>query len=309
MKLNAILPFLIPVIIAGGLIGYNEMNDNTLLNVLTGSQPQEAIIVPTRTPELLQEQVSIKNEQNAENPQEEQITATNSEYKTKTVTLENNDVLLVTDTEVTLSNNNHNIKTNDIIAAGVLDNVPLGFLRKVTNISQENDKYLLQTEKASLSDAYANEIVNPVQDSNTNNNSYTFQPSDEDASQKQDLEFITELIETEATIAQKSYNCGSKGCFETSFKNCTPTIGIDEILKPYSQKTQYEIVGMGQNGCKVKTTFEISFFPDWEGKSITCELDNSLSITEAAGLIYQPNGSDNLNCQGELLAELKKYGY
>ena len=66
---------------------------------------------------------------------------------------------------------------------------------------------------------------------------------------------------------------------------------------------------MGDIGCKVKTTFEVSFFPDWEGKSITCELDNSKSMTEAVGLIYQPNGSENLNCQGELLPELKKYGY
>ncbi len=309
MKLNAILPFLIPVVIAGGLIVYNEMNDNVLLNMLNSSNSKKEINVIPQTSELPQGQVSTKNEQNEENPQEEEITTNNSEYKSKTITLENDDVLFVTDTEVTLSNNKHNIKANDIIVAGVLDNAPLGFLRKVTSISQNNGKYLLQTEKASLGDAYANEIANPVQESNTENTSYTFQPSDEDASQKKDSEFITELIETEATIAQKSYNCGLKGCFETSFRNCTPTIGIDEILKPYSQKTQYEIIGMGQNGCKVKTTFEISFFPDWEGKSITCELDNSLSITEAAGLIYQPNGSDNLNCQGELLPELKKYGY
>lgn len=129
-----------------------------------------------------------------------------------------------------------------------------------------------------------------------------------DSNGKED-NFVTELVETEAAIAQTSYNCGSKDCLETSFKKCTPAIGIDEILKPYNQKTQYEIIGMGSKGCKVKTTFEITFFEDWQGKSITCELDNSLPIAEASMFIYQPNGSEDLNCEGELLPELKKYGY
>ena len=305
MKLNAILPFLLPVLIAGGLIGYNEMNDNVLLEMLKNDSAQIQNI----------DQNIVAETEQIEQPNAIQVvestTNTNVENKPKTVTLENVDVALVAGNQVTLTNNKHNIKTNDIVVAGILDNAPLGFLRKVTNISQDNGKYLLQTEKASLSDAYANEIANPVQEPDTanSNNSYTFQPSDAEDSQNQDSEFITELIESDATIAQKSYNCGSKGCFETSFKDCTSTIGIDEILEPYSQKTQYEIIGKGEKGCKVKTTFEVSFFKDWEGKSITCELDNSLSITEAAGLIYQPNGSSNLNCQGELLPELKKYGY
>lgn len=266
MKLNAILPFLLPVLIAGGLIGYNEINDNALLKVLKNKSTQIQNIDQNTVAETEQvEQPNIIQET-------ENTTNTNVENNPKTVTLENTDVALVTETQVTLTNNNHDIKVNDIIVAGVLDNAPLGFLRKVTNISQDNGKYLLQTEKASLSDAYANEIANPVQESNTanSNNSYSFQPTDAEDSQNQDSEFITELIESDATIAQKSYNCGSKGCFETAFSNCTSAIGIDEILEPYSQKTQYEIVGMGQKGCKVKTTFEVSFFKDWEGKSITC---------------------------------------
>lgn len=306
MKLNAILPFLLPVLIAGGLIGYNEMNDNVLVEMLKNNSTQIQNFNQNQVAEIEQiEQPNVTQE--AEN-----TSNTNVENNPQTVTLENTDVALVTETQVTLTNNNQNIKANDIVVAGVLDNAPLGFLRKVINISQENGNYLLQTEKASLSDAYANEIVNPVQEPDTNN-SYTFQPSDavtkNEFTNTENSEFITELIESEATIAQKSYNCGSKGCFEMAFKNCTSAIGIDEILKPYSQKTQYEIINMGETGCKVKTTFEVSFFPDWEGKSITCELDNKLSITEAAGLIYQPNGSETLNCQGELLPELKKYGY
>ena len=41
MKINAILPFLIPVAIAGGLIGYNETNNNILLTMLSNnSSPQ-----------------------------------------------------------------------------------------------------------------------------------------------------------------------------------------------------------------------------------------------------------------------------
>lgn len=174
MKLNAILPFLIPVVIAGGLIGYNEMNDNVLLEMLKNDSAQiqnidQNIVAET---EQIEQPNAIQVVESTSN--------TNIENNAKTVTLENTDVALVTESQVTLTNNNHNIKVNDIIVAGVLDNAPLGFLRKVTNISQDNDKYLLQTEKASLSDAYANEIANPVQEPDTtnSNNSYTFQPSD-----------------------------------------------------------------------------------------------------------------------------------
>ena len=211
MKMNTILPFLIPLVVVGALITYNEMNDNALLAMLN----------------------------NNNNPQTQNIT----EKEYQGIEAEGNQ-----QAEATLEETN--IVTNEA-------------------------------------------IINVNADSTQNQNS----------------EFITELIESQATTAQKSYNCGSKGCFETAFSNCNSAIGIDEILEPYSQKTQYKIIGIGNMGCKVKTTFEVSFFPDWEGKSITCELDNSLSITEAAGLIYQPNGSENLNCQGELLPELKKYGY
>lgn len=174
MKLNAILPFLLPVLIAGGLIGYNEMNDNALLEMLKNDSIQIQNFDQNTVVEIEQiEQPNIIQET-------ENTTNNNVENNPKTVTLENTDVALVTETQITLTNNNHNIKTNDIIVAGVLDNAPLGFLRKVTNISDANGTIVLQTEKASLSDAYANEIANPVQESDAtnSNNSYTFQPDD-----------------------------------------------------------------------------------------------------------------------------------
>jgi hypothetical protein len=182
MKINTILPFLIPVIIAGGLITYNEMNDNVLLEMLNtinvNSQIQNTTESDTIEIEQNQETISVLEQTNTET---NEIPPT----KTNTVTQENTEA--------------------------------------------DNANKIIQIE----------------------------------VPQANNSEFITELIESQATTAQKSYNCGSKGCFETAFKNCTSAIGIDEVLKPYSQKTQYEIIEMGETGCKVKTTFEISFFQDW----------------------------------------------
>ena len=37
MKMNTILPFLIPLVVVGALITYNEMNDNALLAMLNNN--------------------------------------------------------------------------------------------------------------------------------------------------------------------------------------------------------------------------------------------------------------------------------
>ena len=64
-------------------------------------------------------------------------------------------IIAVDSTSVKLSqitNNGESIATGDIIVSGITQKAPLGFLRRVLAIDEDNGDYILQTEQANLDD-------------------------------------------------------------------------------------------------------------------------------------------------------------
>jgi len=167
MKFKDILPYLIPVVIAIGLIVYNEKSDNVLLSALNVNESVGKVENPVLEPTNNENKpnTDVVKEDNLNNP--------------RTITLENEEVLSVDENSVTISNNQHEIAINDIIVVGVLDNAPYGFLRKVIGVSNIEETIVLETEKATLIEAYSNEIVNENPTTETQGDfNYTFKSSD-----------------------------------------------------------------------------------------------------------------------------------
>jgi len=86
-----------------------------------------------------------------------------------------------------------------------------------------------------------------------------------------------------------------QGCFEVRFKECKPAKYIPSIdLGPLGGLVTYyyEIIGPEADFCTVKSRFIKNPNPDWVGKEMICEYDNSKDFEEAM--------QDISKCEGEL---------
>ena len=80
-------------------------------------------------------------------------------------------------------------------------------------------------------------------------------------------------------------------CFEVNFKDCTPT----KVTVPLSDTVlqYYEIVGVQDNYCRVKSKFTAHTNLEWVDKEMICDYDNSLSFGDAV--------EDGSRCSGPLV--------
>ncbi len=85
-------------------------------------------------------------------------------------------------------------------------------------------------------------------------------------------------------------NCENLSCFEEKFTECQPTTISYQLTE--SLIYFYEIVGLKNGLCEVKSKFTENPNPDWVNKEMTCLYDNSKDFETAI--------QDMSNCEGEL---------
>lgn len=90
--------------------------------------------------------------------------------------------------------------------------------------------------------------------------------------------------------------CSDSGCFEDHFKQCTPAEYT--YVEPESS-IKYTIKSPADVGCNTEVTYlKSQYIPDEEGKSMTCEFDNSTDFQTAAKSVF--NFPDDFSCNGDL---------
>ena len=90
--------------------------------------------------------------------------------------------------------------------------------------------------------------------------------------------------------------CSDSGCFEGHFKQCTPAEYT--YVEPESS-IKYTIKNPAEVGCNTEVTYlKSQYVPDEEGKSMTCEFDNSTDFQTAAKSVF--NFPDDFSCNGDL---------
>lgn len=93
-------------------------------------------------------------------------------------------------------------KKGDIIVSGVLENAPGGFIRRVTNVSEENGTYIYETENALLTDVFEKLYIvrsfalnQDSCDNIPNSNKNVFSVRDNSAKNGNEIEFSTQALE------------------------------------------------------------------------------------------------------------------
>ena len=93
-------------------------------------------------------------------------------------------------------------KKGDIIVSGVLENAPGGFIRRVTNVSEENGTYIYETENALLTDVFEKLYIvrsfalnQDSCDNILNSNKNVFSVRDNSAKNGNEIEFSTQALE------------------------------------------------------------------------------------------------------------------
>ncbi len=94
----------------------------------------------------------------------------------QTFVKQESEILSVGTNTITLTGNQNDIETNDIIVSGANNNAPLGFLRRVTNIDNSSGNTVLQTQRVALSEAVKHYYQEDEEFEGST--SYTFQPND-----------------------------------------------------------------------------------------------------------------------------------
>jgi hypothetical protein len=92
-------------------------------------------------------------------------------------------------------------------------------------------------------------------------------------------------------------NCQDEACFEKSFSSCSPStinLEVDGVSGLIGQKLvyRYEIIGIKNGLCQVKSKFIENPNKDWIGKEMVCLYDNTNKFDEAV--------KDMSNCEGDL---------
>ena len=95
---------------------------------------------------------------------------------------------------------------------------------------------------------------------------------------------------SESTSLNETSDCDTMDCFEANFAECKPSTVTSE-LEP-SITYSYEILGLKEELCEVKSKAINIPNPSWIGKEMICLFDNSLDFETAAG--------DISTCEGEL---------
>ncbi|MBI3638600.1 hypothetical protein HY227_02550 [Candidatus Wolfebacteria bacterium] len=75
-----------------------------------------------------------------------------------------------------------------------------------------------------------------------------------------------------------------KGCFESKFKDCDPAkmiVSVDMGPLGGLMTYYYEIIGTSKSFCSVKSKFLKSLNPDWVGKEMICNYDNTKNFDVA----------------------------
>ena len=93
-------------------------------------------------------------------------------------------------------------KKGDIIVSGVLENAPGGFIRRVTNVSEENGTYIYETENVLLTDVFEKLYIvrsfalnQDSCDNIPNSNKNVFSVRDNSAKNGNEIEFSTQALE------------------------------------------------------------------------------------------------------------------
>ena len=81
--------------------------------------------------------------------------------------------------------------------------------------------------------------------------------------------------------------------FEEAYRNCTPA---DTVVTLGAIQYKIEILGQEEGLCQVKSQFLSNPNPDFEGKTMTCELDHNLPFEMAM--------KNLTNCNGQLKKQL-----
>jgi uncharacterized protein YceK len=170
-------------------------------------------------------------------------------------------------------NDNKNTNTNTINVNSADSNV---------NIS--DDKSLLDTDGDGLTDAlelsYGTDIHNPDSDGDGYNDG-------EEVKNGYNPMGPGKLNDKEITGV---FNCVDKNCFEEKFMECKSATFTQKLTDNLIYN--YEIMGLGEKNCLVKSSFIVNPNPIWVGKTMDCEYDNSKDFEIAI--------KDMSNCQGEL---------
>lgn len=121
------------------------------------------------------------------------------------------------------------------------------------------------------------QTVNPPSTTSTTSSSPTIAPSSSEktftttATSDDGKSSITPVVVT--------VNCGSADCLKKQFTQCQPATG--KISAGQLGETQYEIIGLVNHKCQMKTTFISSPLPGASGKQMTCLYDNAKSFEAA----------------------------
>jgi len=96
-------------------------------------------------------------------------------------------------------------------------------------------------------------------------------------------------IEINASM-EATTNCSESDCFEEKFKECKPAtmdVTLTDMISYH-----YEIIGLKDGLCEVKSKFLTNPNPGWVGKEMTCKYDNTKDLESAV--------QDLSNCEGPL---------
>lgn len=257
MKLNAILPFLIPVIIVGGLIGYNEMNNNVLIKQLSNKTQ----ITKNNEPAL---EGNLKDVSSG-------ISTNISEVNKNIDVINDNQSYLVKDAEFILDKINY-VQTLDSVEQ--ID-IPDEDYNKIISASNSIQEYA----KSFYENPTENKLNLSGQDIQKIQNANSFAPT------------LISLLDNANKIQNKDYNkCDSK--LVDSLSSCSPyTCEVYHedlgILSPYKVLGKNTIGNCGYSYTYNKLPF-ICGLNETSKEDIISFLNNEIE-KETTALSYDPN--------------------
>lgn len=98
---------------------------------------------------------------------------------------------------------------------------------------------------------------------------------------------INAQIEADIEVAS---DCGGMDCFKEKFSRCKPAAVTLKLMDNLIY--HYEIIGLKDGFCEVKSKFTANPNPEWVGKEMTCKYDNAKDFQTAV--------KDMDKCQGAL---------
>ena len=85
-------------------------------------------------------------------------------------------------------------------------------------------------------------------------------------------------------------DCGGMDCFKEKFSLCKPATVTAKLMDNLIY--YYEIIGLKDGFCEVKSKFTANPNPEWVGKEMTCKYDNTKD--------FETSVQDMSKCQGQL---------